>query len=331
MKSTLTTEVNLSLLSNDRMMRLAMRQIKHGLVRSANKPAPRLNLAQPLRLTIIMASSMDDPQAQARDVVQQLQSPISDLSSLLALLSGPLDCLGLLPPQFRRYNANPLPSGSISLPKHVPLLQRALLEHIAPVWDTSMAEANATLLLEQYFCPDSFSFASSVSGDVTLLAYSTILSLPLTSFSAHLLARLSAEYPVDRLHSAVFSHHDDSTKESLAWEDYVRNIAAVPAKVANAFGATGEIPPALEHATYFNSVSRRCESLVASLADQSVDGGTPSLLSNDKRPQFTHCRKGPFGNLHPNQACEPWCLPSHSSDISVSAILFPSDAPTDTC
>jgi telomere length regulation protein len=203
---------------------------------------------------------------QVEDIISRLQTPLPDISTTLALLCSPLDCINLLPPQFRRYNVQPLPSGAVVISRHLPALQRAILQHIGPTWESALAEKDATLLLEQYFCPDTFSFASAAAGDVTLLAYSTILSLPLTEYSIRLLVRLSQEYPIDRLHSAVFSpNHERSAKQTVGWEDCVRNIAAVPAKVANALGGKRPVPPQLEHGVYFSNVCKRCECTIAAL------------------------------------------------------------------
>lgn len=215
---------------------------------------------------------MDNTQGLARDVIDQLQRPIFDISTLLGLLSGPLDSLGLLPPQFGRYNNAQLPQGAISVSRHVPSIQRALLEHIVPTWDTALVDENATLLLEQYFCPDSFSFASPMAGEVALLAYSTILSQPLTVYAIHLLARLTAEYPVDRLHTAIFSRKTRDQEQMLAWEDCIRNVVVVPGKVANMTAGKIPIPPLLEHGTYYDNVCVRCESLIFSLSSKGSKG-----------------------------------------------------------
>ncbi|KAK0197314.1 telomere length regulation protein-domain-containing protein [Armillaria mellea] len=200
----------------------------------------------------------------ARDVVTQLRLPISDLAMLLALLSGPLDCLGLLPPSLRKYNINPLPNDITQVLRYVPTVQQAILQYIFPTWGTALAKINATSVLEQYFCPDSFSYALPSSGDVVLSAYSTILSVPLSAYSIRLLERLTKEYPVDRLHRAIFSG-DNTSKKEMLWEDCIRNLAAVPAKVAN-FAGTDPIPSSLEQGDYFTSLSVRCEALIFSLA-----------------------------------------------------------------
>lgn len=219
---------------------------------------------------------VDSALAQVREVINRLQSPVPDLPTLCNLLASPLACLGLLPPQLRRYNTSPLPDDAVNVPRHIPPLQRALLEHVIPTWQASLEEHNAILLVEQYFCPDAFSFASPAAGDVTLLAYSTILSGPLSGYCVHLLSRLSKEYPVDRLYRALFSDESTSRKlghrQEITWEDCVRDLAAVPAKVANALGGRGDIPPLLEHAAYFDNLSLRCESLILFLSKSSSEG-----------------------------------------------------------
>ncbi|KAG6874838.1 hypothetical protein C0993_012004 [Termitomyces sp. T159_Od127] len=199
---------------------------------------------------------------QLRDVIDKLQQPVLDLSALLSLLCGPLGSLGLLPPKYGRYNTSPLSNGAVNIRKHLPAIQRALLEYVAPTWNTRLAEEDASPLMDQYFCPDNFSFAHSSSGDVAIMAYSTITSQPLTNYAIDLLARLAYEYPVDRLHLAVFTaNQSDSAVRMLAWEDCVRCVLSVPAKVSNAIG-TGQVPAQLEHSAYYNNVSVRTERLV---------------------------------------------------------------------
>jgi len=204
-------------------------------------------------------------------LVNRLKEPIPDIETLTHLLAAPLDALGLLPPKFKASNKSPLPEHTFVAHKHVPLVQRILLQCVADTWRDNLVEHGRIVLLEHYFCPDSFLFASPAAGEVTLLAYSTILSLPLTPFAIHILVRLTKEYPIDRLHSTVFA--STSRKKCFSWEDCLRNVVAVPAKVANALGGKGtEIPEPLEHATYFNNLSIRSESLVFALSGNPSKG-----------------------------------------------------------
>jgi telomere length regulation protein len=69
---------------------------------------------------------------------------------------------------------------------------------------------------------------------------------------------------------------DSLQKQSVTWEDSLRNVAAVPAKVANAAGRDTPIPPELEQGEYFNNVSLRCEYLIFTLSTAPTQGAAIS-------------------------------------------------------
>ncbi|KAJ4001371.1 telomere length regulation protein-domain-containing protein [Lentinula boryana] len=244
--------------------------------------------------------SSDD--SEVRNLIHNLQHPVSDFSTLLSLITAPLDCLSLLPPNIRRYNVNPLPSSSVRTSVHIPLLQRALLQHILPIWDSELKEQESLSVLDQYFCPDLFLSASSVAGDIAVIAYATIISLPFTDHSIRLLTRLSKEYPLDRLHSSIFSRKDSSIKLNQEWEDCIQNVVAVPAKVGNYCGTRNlAVPASLEHGKYFNNLSVRCEALILTSSQEYVTSINVTLTklvklgvfpprppSTDSQPSFFH-------------------------------------------
>ena len=224
---------------------------------------------------------LDSTYSQIREVIARLQSPIQDLPTLLGLLAPPLAALGILPPRFLQYNIDPLSSESISGPKHIPPLQRALLEQVLPAWEHVLDKNNDYDLFLQYFSPDLFSYGRSVSKEIALYAYSTVLSLPITPHSVRLLVHLTKSYTIDVLWSAVMSDkHRNTLKHAVTWEDCVRNLCAVPAKVANALGPRGDIPQTLLYGTYFNNLCRRLQVLV-SLLPQKPSEGTSSRASRD--------------------------------------------------
>ncbi|KAG1826797.1 telomere length regulation protein-domain-containing protein [Suillus subaureus] len=201
----------------------------------------------------------DNTLAQIKSVVDSLQSPIADLQILLSLLSRPLDYIGLLPPQCRRFNLEPVQgSRALDIAKVFPPLQRVLIEHVLPTWSTVLADEGHLPLIDQYFCPDAFSFALSAAGDVVLCAYSTLLSSVLTEESIRLLAKLSTQYPIDRLYTAAFAGNNLSARKSVRWDDF-------PLKAANAAG-TRDLPPELELATYFDDFSSSTERLIFTLS-----------------------------------------------------------------
>jgi telomere length regulation protein len=220
----------------------------------------------------------DDTLAQIKSVVDSLQSPITDLQTLLSLLCRPLDRIGLLPPRWRRFNLEPLQgSRTVDISKAFPPLQRVLIEHVMPTWSAVLAEEGHLLLADQYFCPDTFSFALPAAGEVVLCAYSTLLSSVLTEEPIRLLAKLSSQYPIDRLHTAAFAGELSSARKSLRWDDCLRNVFAVPVKVANAVGMR-DLPPQLELATYFNAVSTGTERLVFGLSRSAWQGECLSII-----------------------------------------------------
>ena len=215
---------------------------------------------------------------QIRDTISRLQSPIPDLATLLRLLAAPLASIGLLPPRFRQYDISPVSSAGFDVPRHISPLQRALLEHIIPTWEPSLLQEGRYELVEQYFCPDIMSFASPAAGQVALYAYTTILSMPLNDHSVRLLAKLCKAYPIDVLHAVLYPGVGASSvigRHSVSWEDCVRNIVAVPAKVANYTGGRSDTPPALEQGTYFNNVSVRTESLIHKCSTEKRRGRLP--------------------------------------------------------
>ena len=232
----------------------------------------------------MVAEHHDDTGNQVRDVFHKLQSPVLDLPTLLALISSLLDCIGLLPPHYRRYNSAPLHSAAFNSQRHLPPLQRALLEHVIPTWEPELSREKLMPLVEQWFIPDAFSYTNPAAGEVTVHAYKSILSLTFTPYSMNLLARLTRAYPLDRLHTSVFSRpckNSSPRQTTLAWEDVVKSVLSVPARVANHFiEGKGEPPKDLEQGPYFANLCVRCEALLWKLSQEHTEGA--SYLRCDK-------------------------------------------------
>jgi telomere length regulation protein len=213
---------------------------------------------------------------QIRDIIARLQSPVQDLPTLLGLLTSPLDSLKLLPPTYLRYNLSPLPTNVLTVSKHIPLLQRALLEHVLPAWGPVFEEQKLYELAQQYFAPNAFLMQIPAAKEIALHAYATILSLPLTEHSLRLLTALTKTYPIDILWSATVGRggmRGLERKHAIIWEDCVRNIAAIPGKIANAFGGRSTtIPEELEPGMYFSNVCRRTELIVSYLPTRPTQG-----------------------------------------------------------
>lgn len=219
---------------------------------------------------------------QIRDVILRLQAPVQDITTLYGLLASPLAYLKILPPKYSRHVVSPLPEHGMSLTKHIPLLQRALLEHVLPTWTPILDEQDSYSIVQQYFAPDLFSFAVPSAREIAVHAYSSILALPLTEHSIRLLVLLTQNYPIDVLWDTVArSRRKAGTdKGTITWEDCVRNISAVPGKVANAYGEhlQGPVPRELEFGNYINSIATRFEILVSTMAETSKEGVPQTVL-----------------------------------------------------
>lgn len=224
-------------------------------------------------------------------VIEFLKAPISDVETLLGLLSNVLEAYNLLPPKYRVHlDSSGLPAGSLvgTVPKTMPRIQRILLIQILPTWDAVLDEHGAGSLVDQFFVPDSFLNASPVAGSVALCAYGVLLAhlsgeKAFVTHSIRLLERLVKEYPIDRLYRAIFANTVTSTrslaKKNIEWQDTVKDLCMVSAKVSNAILRIGtkRVPDHLENANYFNALSIRLEDLVFSTSTRDFQGSIESL------------------------------------------------------
>lgn len=259
-------------------------------------------------------------QAVLQDVLSQLQTQITEFQTLLPLLCLPLARVNLLPPQFRRFNSLPSGDVTVDVARVFPLIQRALLESILPTWEVILEEGCSALTL-QYFCPDAFSNSSSPAGDVALCAYSTILSLPLHQRCVDLLLKLAKEYPIDRLFHAVSTIRDPE-RRSVSWDDCLRNIFAVPTKIANALKGQG-IPTDLGLPDYYNNLCIRTELLIHALSKHVVAG---QYFSRNIWPlvfyMFRLYRRTIPGDSALLKTCACRGIPKLSSPIPIAVLIL---------
>lgn len=264
----------------------------------------------------------DHTQGSMHRIISQLNADVADRSTLLALLAAPLESLQLLAPQYRQLNNSGIVLMQSNVLKNISSIQKIILEKIAPTWLHELQLNTQHLLLDQYFCPDSFAFASPNARRVALDAYSTLLSLPLNEYSIYLLNRLIREYPIDRLYSLIFSGHSgySSVKAMTVWEDCVQNLVSIPAKVANSLAGKHKLPESLEHGLFFNRLSLRVASLVDSFPPRIPEGTRFTcidLVGSDT------CDRDPISGHFPRrQACRRWSFPDHYVDITITAQLF---------
>ena len=292
-------------------------------VRLPGPPWPCSSPPSRFRSSSMSSEASEAAVAQIKDVITRLQSPVSDISTLLCLLAAPLNCIGLLPPRFTKYDTESLSKDHFSIAKHLPSIQRALLEHVIPAWEPTLLEEGYHELVEQYFCPDAISFASRAAGQVAVLAYSTILSSTIHEPAVRLLVKLCRAYPIDVLFSAIAS--SKGKLKEVTWEDCVRNVAALPVKVANAMGPRGSIPAELQLDTYFNNLSLRCERLMFTLSNGPLTGGYTGRTSSILPLKCSH-RRSIIHYISTDQTCQHRCV-HHCKPSPVTIVILRGDAP----
>jgi len=190
-------------------------------------------------------------QDDAKQILDALQSPIPDLETLLTLLARPLESIGLLQTRFQRYALEKLPKRAFSIPKHLPVVQRVLLQNVLPSWEGPLHEGEALGIAEQFLCP--IPSNSRNAPRTALEAYTTILSTPFNTFSVRYLSQLTRSYSVRTLFDCVFDVNPPDIA-AIRWEDYVRTVISVPVKVANFCGREYPIPENLRYDTYITDL-----------------------------------------------------------------------------
>ncbi|KZV98748.1 hypothetical protein EXIGLDRAFT_285525 [Exidia glandulosa HHB12029] len=196
-----------------------------------------------------------------RDVVKALSQPVSDVDALLELLIAPLDALHLVPRGLHRPRAGDASLEPAAVARAFPELQRLVILKIAPVWSHDES-SNVSVLLEQYFVP--VSVPPRAYGEcIALLSYSTILANPLSAWSLPVLEKLSRTYSLADLHWAAFSGPlwNSDAKRMLAWEDAIRLVPSVPARVANSRQDL-DVPRALQNVPYLSKLCNEVYDLV---------------------------------------------------------------------
>lgn len=180
-------------------------------------------------------ASNDDSADTLRGLIKDLSTPVSEQDKLASLLSAPLATLLLLPSGLELYNSSPITRITLEPSRWIPQIQYAILRYVIPAWEIPLAQANLSPLVDQYFCPIPSDLPQS--GELALNAYSILLTPPIGSFAIRLLARLANMYSIDRLYMHIFRAHGfakrSESQKVTDWEGVVRDVVAVPGKIAN--------------------------------------------------------------------------------------------------
>jgi telomere length regulation protein len=199
-----------------------------------------------------------------RTCIEQLQRPIEDVGTLLRALCPPLEALNVLPTKLEQYvNARIRPTSQVTA-RQISRIQSAVLQHHLPVWEAELKKRHLSSALDNWLCPERSGGGKGAS-TIAVESYTSLASSPITESTLRRLSRLVAAYPVEVIHCVICDHDHTSNDPRVQqrWEDAVRVLVGIPAKVANA-AATLEldIPPSLQYGPYLNRLCIGLEVLV---------------------------------------------------------------------
>ena len=182
-----------------------------------------------------------------RECLSQLQGPIHDLQTLTNILASSLAAYGIVPPRYQPFVETLIPLlGKQNAVRLIPQFQLAILEQVLPNWEQTLEENDLVPLVQQWFCPGNSS--SEYATDVARLALSSILGVPLRQSTVAILERLLYHYPLSSIYCHFFPVTGASSIVALDWDEYLKDIFSLPARVANASGLGGiHIPEQLEN------------------------------------------------------------------------------------
>jgi len=186
------------------------------------------------------------PSMNPRGCLSQLQGPINDLQTLTNILASSLAVYNILLPRYQRLVETLVPlSRNQKAVRLIPQFQLAILEQVLPNWEQALEENDLMPLVQQWFCPVNSS--SEYIADVARHGLSSILSVPLRQSTVAILERLLHRYPLSSMYCHFFPVSGGLSIVAIDWDEYLKDIFSLPAKVANAGGLGGiQIPEQLD-------------------------------------------------------------------------------------
>lgn len=181
-----------------------------------------------------------------RECLSQFQAPIHELQTLTNLLASSLAAYNILLPRYQRFVEISIPLSRNKKAVHlIPQFQLAILEQVLPNWEQTLERNDLMPLVQQWFCPVHSS--SEYTAEVARHAISSTLSVPLRQSTVAILKRLLYHYPLSSIYYHFFPVSGGLSDVAIDWDEYLKDIFSLPAKVANACGLGGiEIPDQLE-------------------------------------------------------------------------------------
>ena len=186
------------------------------------------------------------PSMSSRECLSQLQGPINDLQTVTNLLASSLAAYSILLPRYKQFVETLIPlSRNQKAVRLIPQFQLAILEQVLPNWEQTLEENDLMPLVQQWFCPVNSS--SEYAADVARHGLSSILSVHLRQSTVAILERLLSHYPLSSMYCHYFPVSGGLPIVAIDWDEYLKDIFSLPAKVANAGGLDGiQIPEQLE-------------------------------------------------------------------------------------
>lgn len=200
------------------------------------------------------------------DVIQQcanvLEQDVQEISVLLRALCTPLQALRSLPSKYQSHVDEQLHTASKVTDRHIYRIQSALLQRVLPTWEQELKDRSFLDIVDCWLSPplaESRSTALIVIG-----AYASLIVTPLNEAIIHRLARLFELHPIEVLHRHIFTYIDQRGQSpQLRWDESIRAVFSIPAKVANAAAAQKfDVPAILEHGPFFTRIAASVECLI---------------------------------------------------------------------
>lgn len=209
----------------------------------------------------------EDAAAVLRDLKEALRQPITDTETLISQLSLALSALHLHPTSIPPEQVSL--STSVAIQRYLPSIQISLLAQVLPTFVHALDRKELDLV-DRFFCPPKTNELGCLRLGRTIasVTYATVPSLlsvsagqpslpaPCRDYAVRLLDRLTA-YGVDDLYWSIWTTDaaaegsKDGALRSLKWEEAIKAITSLPAKVANAVGRwkseawKGDVPATL--------------------------------------------------------------------------------------
>ncbi|WRT70193.1 uncharacterized protein IL334_007187 [Kwoniella shivajii] len=243
-----------------------------------------------------------------------------------------------------------------SLSRYLPSIQLILLNDIIPTFYHALDQRYQESL-KAFFAPSRLTDGLPTRRQIALCSYITLpgylnnpkqgqsqqaLGKPSRGFLISILESLTVTYGIDDLYYAIYKEDDKGKqketggKKELEWEEAIRSIVGIPAKVGNAIGRWNseggavDVPNGLGPKAYFDRLTVKLETLMYELSQRSITvDPTPIRLVFEKLYSIGLVTSSPSSEYSRTPSLFPTLLPpllNHLHPPSSSPLLpYPAD------